>query len=453
MFLFSIKGLSEMLGKDSYYSSIKKEDNKLLFIDKCNWLITSVYRSNFANEQDASYFQNLHSDQLKRVLGGRYYKQIINSLSGIGLIAINEKYSLKRFSKSFAITDKSIELGIEKVEVKTKRFNSTINNLTRSEFDSISEDDLIKKVLVNTAKLYLVKDFGNYMAKILPTVKVNKPIDHIDLLDLWLDKVNTFKVDRYSSYFDSFLELNNHSDPYEIFKLPVFFKPKIADSGRVYHIGAAVPKHIRECFTTKGGDPIYDVDMSSAQPSILFLEWMRFVKSKEKINKTSQNEFKLCRELLLTGSIYSYVKDNSSYYSKYRSNEEYPQLKKEILTSLNGNNDKAPFVRALVDLFPEFMGWIKEIKDAEGYQAISHIGQKAEANIFVKVFQQLPDNIFSLIIHDCILTTENNTLMVRQLLVNRLRELYGDIIPAENNLDKVFKISRVTLKRYGNKII
>ena len=193
--------------------------------------------------------------------------------------------------------------------------------------------------------------------------------------------------------------------------------------------------------------------MSSAQPSILLLEWMRFVKSKGKVNKTSQNEFKLCRELFLTGSIYSYVKDNSSYYSKYRSNEEYIQLKKEILTSLNGNNDKAPFVRALVDLFPEFMGWIKDIKDAEGYRAISHIGQKAEANIFVKVFQQLPDNIFSLIIHDCILTTENNTLMVRQLLVNRLRELYGDIIPAENNLDRVFKISRVTLKRYGNKII
>jgi len=453
MILFSIKGLPEMLGEDSYYSSIKKEDNKLLFIDKCNWLITSVYRSNFANEQDASYFQNLHSDQLKKILGGRYYKQIINSLSVIGLITINEKYSLNRFSKSYAITDKSIKLGIEKVEVKTKRFNSTLNNQIRSEFDSISNDELIMKVLVNTAKLHLVKDFGNYMAKILPTVKVPKPIDHIELLDIWLDQVNTFKVDRYSSYFDSFLELNNHSDPYQVFKLPVFFKPVIADTGRIYHLGASVPKHIRECFITKGGEPIYEVDMSSAQPSILFLEWMRFVKSKGKINKATQNELKLCRELFLTGAIYSYIKDNSSYYSKYRSKEEYTQLKKEILTSLNGNNDKAPFVRALVDLFPEFMGWIKQIKDAKKHQAISKIGQKAEAKIFVKVFQQLPENIFSLIIHDCILTTENNTGLVRQLLVNRLRELYGDIIPAENNLDKVFKINRVTLERYGNKII
>lgn len=161
------------------------------------------------------------------MLGGRYYKQIINSLSGIGLITINEKYSLKRFSKSFAITDKSIKLGIEKVEIKTKRFNSTLNNSIKSEFDSISNDDLIMKVLVNTARLYLVKDFGNYMAKILPTVKVNKPIDHIELLDIWLDQVNTFKVDRYSSYFDSFLELNNHSDPYEVFKLPVFSSLKL----------------------------------------------------------------------------------------------------------------------------------------------------------------------------------------------------------------------------------
>jgi hypothetical protein len=42
------------------------------------------------------------------------------------------------------------------------------------------------------------------------------------------------------------------------------------------------------------------------------------------------------------------------------------------------------------------------------------------------------------------LTTEENTLLVRKLLTNRLKELYGDIIPQGDNLDKVFKIDKVS---------
>jgi hypothetical protein len=99
------------------------------------------------------------------------------------------------------------------------------------------------------------------------------------------------------------------------------------------------------------------------------------------------------------------------------------KLKEQILTSLNGKNDKAPFVVALKELFPHFMKWVIDIKEKEGYKRVSHIGQSAEAKIFVDVYKRLPDGIFSLIIHDCILTTKENTKLVRRLLVDRLRAI------------------------------
>ena len=43
-----------------------------------------------------------------------------------------------------------------------------------------------------------------------------------------------------------------------------------------------------------------------------------------------------------------------------------------------------------------------------------------------------------------ILTTKENTKLVRRLLVERLRELYGDIIPPNQSLEKVFKIEKVS---------
>ena len=67
-----------------------------------------------------------------------------------------------------------------------------------------------------------------------------------------------------------------------------------------------------------------------------------------------------------------------------------------------------------------------------------------EANIFVEVYKGLPDDIFSLIIHDCILTTKEKTPMVKTLLMNRVKELYKGVIKEETNLDNFFKVDKVS---------
>ena len=47
-----------------------------------------------------------------------------------------------------------------------------------------------------------------------------------------------------------------------------------------------MPRQVRKCLRTKKNELIWEVDMSSAQPSIIFLEWLKWTK------KNYNNKFK-----------------------------------------------------------------------------------------------------------------------------------------------------------------
>ena len=68
-------------------------------------------------------------------------------------------------------------------------------------------------------------------------------------------------------------------------------------------------------------------------------------------------------EGFLRGGIYAYIRDHSNYYSQFKSEEKYGEPKEQILKSLNGKKDKAPFVLARKELFPNFMKWVIDIKE------------------------------------------------------------------------------------------
>ncbi len=75
---------------------------------------------------------------------------------------------------------------------------------------------------------------------------------------------------------------------------------------------------------------------------------------------------------------------------------------------------------------------------------MSFIGQSAEAKIFVNVYKELPSDIFSLIIHDCIITTFENTTLVKNLLIKRVKKLYQGVLAENSDLDKLFKVEKVS---------
>ncbi|MDB2394464.1 hypothetical protein N9V73_02095 [Flavobacteriaceae bacterium] len=123
-------------------------------------------------------------------------------------------------------------------------------------------------------------------------------------------------------------------------------------------------------------------------------------------------------------------------------------MKKSILTTLNAEYKPTKLYKELVNLFPDFMGWINNIKRQGDYRKVSHIGQSAEANIFVNVFKELPEDVFSIIIHDCILTTEPKTKLVQDRLIARTKEIYCDVLTKNVSLEKLFKISKVSVVRW-----
>ncbi|WP_296636241.1 hypothetical protein [Polaribacter sp.] len=451
--LYTINGFFELLTTSSQYKRQSTEEKKLLLFDRCNWFITSVACINIQREQPYEEFVNLHSSFLKRYLTNRNYKDIENCLLGLGILQINNTYSTNRFSKSFRLTDKAVKLGIEDIDIKTEKFRRQYNRINEERIREVLDNPLYKKIATNTAKLSVIEkqdflvdayfDPFDYVKENefdrMTDAEVEMFLDQL-ALKLSKDKNYINKKKRYEDFYKRFVNLNNVDDPKKLLEQYVNYLTSSAKSGRVYHTFAFMPRQVRKCLRTKTNNHIWEVDMSSAQPSIIFLEWLKWTKSNW--SDTFQDEYDLCLSLVLNGGIYKYVKENSEYFSKI---QNYYNLKKEILTIINAKNYRNDGNKALIELFPNVFNWINNIKDKEDYKKVSHIGQSAEANIFVEVYKKIPKDKFALIIHDCILTTKRDVKLIKSLLEKRVRELYPIVIRDKHSLDKLFKEELVSI--------
>jgi len=260
---------------------------------------------------------------------------------------------------------------------------------------------------------------------------------------VWYEDNVQLRLNKYDAYFEAFRDLNKVDKALDVYKLPVFFNPSVNKLGRVYHLAASVPRLIREGFKTKSGEDIWEVDMASAQPSILILEWLKHLNSKNQLTEKENGEAALCLKLVIEGGVYKYIKDNSLCLA----NMDYAKMKKNILTSLNSKINSSDLSKEMIALFPSFIRWVNNIKSSKGHEAVSHLGQSSEANIFVEVYKSLPDDVFALIIHDCILTTKENTTMVKELLINRIKDLYKGDVSEDTSLDKLFKVSLISVAK------
>ena len=52
--------------------------------------------------------------------------------------------------------------------------------------------------------------------------------------------------------------------------------------------------------------------------------------------------------------------------------------------------------------------------------------------------------MFSLIIYDCIITTNENTDLVKTLLIKKVKETYQSVLSKNSDLDKLFKVEKVS---------
>ena len=440
MELYSIKTLKKLLVESGSLDKISRNDYKLNFYDKCNWIITSIARKGFAERNDFRHFVPLHSNQLKAYLGTSYYKQVIDTLIKIGIINENKKYSTSRFSKSFRLSEKAINLGFFEEKIQTKRFQKVIDKNAKREFEEVTQNPILEKLIYNTSKLYLLNEWIYYVERILPDAK-NIFVDNY-MIDV-SDPPNAFQVSRYNDFFKGFRALNNCKSPIDVYKAPICFKPSISKYGRAYHVGASIPKFIRACMRTKNNELLYEVDMSSAQLSILVLEWLRNLKNNlDPQSSDKKKEIKLCLKLLNEGGFYNYITKNSAYCSGLENGE----LKYNILKTLNAKYVPSELNKELKTMFPHFIQFINQIKQEKGHKSISHMHQGAESRLFFSVYSKLPREMFALVIHDCILVIKENTKLIKSLLLKKTKEIYKDVISEDDSLEGLFRIDRVSLK-------
>lgn len=433
---YTIKSFADILVTSTQYQKQKTREQKLLLLDRCNWFISVIIKDNIKKNEPYGTFVNLLSQILKKYLGDREYKDIELCLKGLGIIIINDKYSSSNFPKSFKLSPKAILLGVIPTLVYSKKFNTKLNTFSTLNYSEIESKPVLKKLLNNTAKLLVVEEPLYYIERILPSsIYVETENGQIDISE----PVNQFKIDKYDAFYNSFYALNEITDPKILFDSSINYAPTIAKSGRIYHVIASMPKLIRESIRTKSNELIWEVDMSSAQPSIIFLEWLKWAKNN--YSNKFKDEYELCLKLLLDGGIYKYIESNSEYFNDL----SYEKLKKSILSAINAENKPTPPNKELSRLFPNVMMWVNAIKKKSGYKEVSFLGQSAEANIFVEVYKEIPDEKFALIIHDCILTTKKDVLLVKNLLEDRVRKLFSGVILEHHNLDKLFKPSLVSI--------
>ena len=432
MEIYTIDSVESLISNTDLVSDLKGE-MKLKTIEKHHYVIHLIIRSNLIRNSFESYV-NIPSKQLKGVLG-RDYISIIKNLEGLNIIDINSKYSAGKYSKSYKIGKDFLNKKIKVLSLKSRHMVKSLEKQIQSIKDEIKEDELLSKIDKHTQNLFLIDE----------VTKFEPPRDLIELEDgLWgkgFVKFATYadnpnRVFRYEQFRRGLLELNKKD--VSSHTLNIFYSPTIASSGRIYHMVTSIPRKIRAGLRTKNMELIYEVDMASAQPSILILEWLKYLtKNKYKIS-TEANK---CLNLVINGGIYEYIKTNSKYYSGL----EYAELKKAVLTTLNRKDYKSQERDELIKLFPAFMKWVRSVKSKYDNKRLSFIGQSAEAAIYIGVFKELDPNIFALPIHDCIISTEKNIPLIKEMLISKTKNIYSTVLSDSIELDKLFKTSLVSI--------
>lgn len=436
MEIYSLQNIDRDLLSSSLIKNLKSDNQKQLYIDKHNFVLNLIIKNNMSFNREFHKFTNINSITFKKTIGDRYYRKILENLESLEFIKINNIYSSSRFPKSYCIPKSVIKkYPIFKTKIQSTGLGVKVNVFFKQEFEEVNNDPIFNKILTNTSRLKLLPEFSYYIP--LPDIVDFKETSYGEV-PIYDD--NSTQILRYSDYSAALLRFNETTSIERIYTDNVFFKPIRIDSGRIFHMVASIPRLIRRCLRTKNDELIHEIDMASAHPSILILEYLSQTKDCETSTK-EKTDSEMCLKILLEGNVYKHIKENSSYFNELSKKD----MKMKILKTLNAKKNNSKANKELLKIFPFLMKWINNIKESEGHKTISKIGMNAEANIFVKVFSMIEPEIFALIIHDSIITTIENTTKIKELLINRVVELYPNVLSEKDDLSKLFKIGIVSL--------
>lgn len=449
MYLYSINDLHHELKETEYYQK-KRPSIKPVLVDKVNFLLNSIIhpnRTKYKHEIESYDSVPLLSSELAAMLGNREYTRIIEVLEKLDILKVNHSYISKETlkitnrnrkkngyktlkkeaqSKTYSLTDKALNKGIKKVGLLSPRMENKINAYRKKTIQEYLNEPMHEKIINSTFQvdfIYTNKEANEALNKYEP---------------------DTVKGQFFTETYNELKEISTYSDTSQYLENSNYYYTQSKKVNRVYHYYTTIPKAYREALRHKDGSQLSEIDLSNAQPLILGLDYHN---SKTTLTRSDKE----LKEDLLKGNFYERIakqalkNNDAEFYNLYENN--YGEFKAKVLGEglyfnyIPDFKKIKPAEKYLLQLYPDFIQYIRNEKRLYGYKYVSHMAQRKEASIFITgIFKNLNQNDFALPVHDALIIKEKEV----EKYLNKLVASFKTIFPLVENPRELFKI-----KNYG----
>ena len=366
------------------------------FADHARYLLYKIIEGHIFNKINKKEYIPLKREYLIQIISKRKCTKIINCLKNSGCIEIDGYYIKGKKSYGY-------KLGPAYAKVKHKQIR-------------LHDEKLIQRIKqFRTKKETEVKlDVYKHLQKNLQSIS----IDHQAAL-------RTISQNDLSNWETSINMLNNKN---------WFFRTD--DYGRVHTNITNLPTIVRQ-FLRHNNEKLTEIDITNSQPfflGIISLNYYTYNKYCINLNTLPSpplpNEGTFPKDLvkyirlIREGSFYEYLVENSNLYCSRK------KLKQSIFTNLlfgkNRFMKSSPVCNLFQDKFPSVYNVILDIKQRD-FTQLSKCLTRAESsfiiNRFIRTCMNKHPDVFVTTIHDCVLTTQTNRELIKNLLLQEFKDI------------------------------
>jgi len=476
MYLTSVNGLNKSIQNTQFYKD-KRPTAKPILIDRCNFVINSIVEGNRHN-WELKDFQEvpINGEILQSQLSCKYLL-ITKLLEKLDFIKINHSYisqktanannkkrinsgllpTFKAESKKYSLTNKSKDLGIIKVGVLSERTEERLLKYkTKLLLTYLKDKQIHSKIFYNLTELHF--DYNNAHASYKQHTTNNNNID---------------QAQHYYKTYNALKSINDYTTTGQYIESSEFYYTQSKLVNRVFHYYSNIPKDYRKCLKHSGGNMLAEIDLKNSQPLIIALNYISGVYEQHNIKLKKVKEIYkdidkkkvrgiCCSESILnsstkqllnnvlTGTFYKTIAEhglkegNTDFYNLFIN--DYSKFKGVVLGeglyfNLIPLHKIKDAERYLLELYPDFMKWIRATKSKNGYKSISIQAQLTESSLFINdLFLGLEHGKhFAVPVHDSILVKSNEV----DYFKSKLFAIFGNRFPmlTAEQIKKLFTIT------------
>jgi len=451
MYLNTFNGLDQTIRKHPICTKRTKEAHKKKIIDKSNVFIHFILEKNkhIWEQKNKTESAPLHSTILKSQLGKPYYKEIINALIDLEIVAKPTGYKVGVHSKKYRLTDKALKTyEIIKAGVLCEKTAQKLNKYKNEMLKSYMLNPIHKNIIYSITDIKFI-DFENGEK-------------HIDSIRFESEEAKRFYVDSYNE-----LKKFNKLETFQDYINSSFYYIQDKKGNRVYNSLTNIPKQLRRRLRTNTDEQLTELDLTNAQPLIMFGTFLNSIKTQTAPHKDIKEEYRneyinknkniinnikyICGSLSIsTESFKSFGESllNDTFYDNFRNKAielgftdidttSRNSVKKYVLKALYcyPNEELNNPEKVLGALSKGFLKWIRNVKIElnklsqkdkyyySGNKLFSWMIQNKESDIFIRnFFTNLEKDIFAVPVHDAIICRVEDAEAIKLKIVQAFRQ-------------------------------